>query len=124
MAFPPTEVIRLALFRQPDLGRRRLLTLFLKGVCQHDELASLQKSKQAERVTTHVNTDFPDVVGVDQFLKIVGRHKIQVAHHTQHPDNLLNGLVRQVIQMLLHGTTSGCGGVEPDLFHADTITYM
>lgn len=72
---------------------------------------------------TNINSDLPYIVRVNQLFEIVGRHILQVPNRPQYSGNFLNGLVRQVIKMLLHGTAPGRSRVEPDFFHGDRLTY-
>jgi hypothetical protein len=65
----------------------------------------MKEPKQPERIPAHVNTDLPDVVCVDEFLKVVGRNSVQITHNTQDPRNLAYGLVRERVEMLPHRAT-------------------
>ncbi len=120
----PSHVICFSFLRQSDLGGRCLLRLLLKGVRQHHQLASKEESQYPEGVPSNVNTDFPDIVRIDQFLEVIGRHTFQIPNHTQHPSHLLNGLVRQFIEMILHRAMPRRGGVEPDLFHLQQVNIF
>src|ERR1035437_7548117 len=111
------RVVRLAFLRQPDLGLRCFLRLLLKGICQYEQLPPGKEAEQSECVAANINPDFPYVVRVDQLLQVVGWYTFQVPNHAQHPGNLLNGLVRQVVKMLLNRTPPGQHRVERNRSH-------
>lgn len=115
--FSPLQVVCFPLFGKSDLALRRFLRLLLERVCQHDQLAPTEETQHPERVSTDIDPDLPDVIRVDQFLEILGRHMFQVTNHTQHPSDFLDGLIRQRIEMLLNGTPTAGRGVERDPFH-------
>jgi hypothetical protein len=118
MMFSPLQVVCFPLLGKADLALRRFLRLLLERVCQHDQLAPAEETQHPERVSTDIGPDLPDVIRVDQFLEILGRHMFQVTNHTQHPRDFLEGLIRQRIEMLLNGTPTAGRGVERDPFHS------
>ena len=73
---------------------------------------------------TNINPDFPDLIGVNQFLEVPGGHSFQITYYTENPGDLADCLIWQVVKILFDGATSRRCRVERNLPHNVMLTYL
>jgi hypothetical protein len=70
MGLPPVKIFFLPFFCQLNLQGRRFLAFLLKRVGQYDQVFAAKETQEPESVFPNINSDFPNIVCVDQLLKI------------------------------------------------------
>jgi hypothetical protein len=70
MGLPPVKIFFLLFFRQLNLQYGGFLAFLLKRVGQYDQILAAKETKEPESVFPDINSDFPNIVGIYQFLKL------------------------------------------------------
>jgi hypothetical protein len=68
---PPAKIFLLPFFRQLNLHGWGFLAFLLERVGQYDQVMAAKETKEPESYFSDINSDFPNIVGIDQFVKII-----------------------------------------------------
>ena len=52
---------------------------------QNHKLGTVEESQESESVSTHPNTDLPNIIRIDQFLEILRRYRLQFFDQAHNP---------------------------------------
>jgi len=81
----------------------------------------MKEAKKTKRVSPNINSDFPDILCVDQLLKIFRWNWINLSNQLQYPCYLCCFCICQAIQVFFNRTLTRRSTIEWDCFHNNKV---